>query len=56
VNGSGINPAWHADEFIRAGICPCTPEQECRLCSGQAADENELRSYKPRPRERSAAT
>jgi hypothetical protein len=55
VNGSGINPAWQPDEFTRAGICPCTPEQECRLCSGQAADESELRGHKPRPRERSAA-
>jgi hypothetical protein len=57
VSASGINPAWQADYFIRAGWCPCDPcaGQECRLCNGEAADESELRGYKPRPRERSAA-
>lgn len=40
MSASGINPSWRRDYFIRAGICPCTPEQECRLCCGMtAADE-----------------
>jgi hypothetical protein len=57
VSASGINPAWQADYFIRAGICPCDDSRgdSCRLCDGTAADESELRGYKPRPRERSAA-
>jgi hypothetical protein len=57
VSASGINPAWRRDYFIRHRICPCDPTagQECRWCSGEAADESELRGYTPRPRERSVA-
>jgi hypothetical protein len=40
VSASGINPSWRRDYFIRHRICVCTPEDECRLCSGMtAADE-----------------
>lgn len=57
MNGSGINPAWEREYFIRARQCPCDPTrgESCPLDDGTAADEAELRGYKPRPRERSAA-
>jgi hypothetical protein len=42
VNGSGINPAWQREYFIRHRICVCSPEQECRHCDGGAAYSSDL--------------
>jgi hypothetical protein len=51
-----VRPDRNADQaverLVQAGVITWDGHPPC---SGQAADENELRGYQPRPRERSAA-
>jgi hypothetical protein len=46
------NAGQAVERLVQAGVITWDGRP---LCSGQAADESELRGYKPRPRERSAA-
>jgi hypothetical protein len=46
------NAGQAVERLVQAGGIPWDGRP---LCSGQAADESELRGYKPRPRERIAA-
>jgi hypothetical protein len=48
----GRNAGQAVGRLVQAGAITW---DGCPLCSGQAADESELRGYRPRPRERSAA-